>query len=81
MRDAWKPVEGRIDAKRFKDVSNFLLIQHYEARWWRDACLQYFASVGKRTILSGYATPAHDLRWYKDLKSKCPRARRWPARA
>jgi alpha-glucuronidase len=72
MRDAWTTVQGRVDAKRFKDVGDFLQIQHYEARWWRDACLQYFASVSKHTIPSGYATPAHDLQWYKDLKSKCP---------
>ena len=52
---------GRIDAKRFKDVGDFLQIQHYEARWWRDACLTYFASVNKKTIPSGYAAPAHDL--------------------
>jgi alpha-glucuronidase len=72
MRDTWKTVSGQIDAKRFKDVSDFLQTQHYEARWWRDACLQYFASVSKHTIPAGYAAPAHDLQWYKDLKSKCP---------
>jgi alpha-glucuronidase len=72
MRDTWKTVSGQIDAKRFKDVSDFLQTQHYEARWWRDACLQYFASVSKHAIPSGYAAPAHDLQWYKDLKSKCP---------
>jgi alpha-glucuronidase len=72
MRDSWKTVEGRIDAKRFKDVSDFLQTQHYEARWWRDACLQYFASVSKHTLSSGYAAPAHDLQFYKDLEIKCP---------
>ncbi len=72
MRDSWKTVSGQIDAKRFEEMSDFLQIQHYEARWWRDACLQYFASVSKHTIPSGYAAPAHDLQWYKDLKSKCP---------
>lgn len=72
MRDSWKTVEGRVDAKRFKDVSDFLQIQHYEARWWRDACLTYFASVGKQTIPAAYAKPAHDLAWYQALKSKCP---------
>jgi len=72
MRDSWKTVSGQIDAKRFKDVSDFLQTQHYEARWWRDACLQYFASVSKHSVPTGYAAPAHDLQWYKDLKSKCP---------
>jgi alpha-glucuronidase len=72
LRDSWKTVEGRIDAKRFKDVGDFLQTQHYEARWWRDACLQYFASVSKHTISSSYAAPAHDLQFYKDLEIKCP---------
>jgi alpha-glucuronidase len=72
MRDSWKNVEGRIDAKRFQDVSDFLQIQHYEARWWRDACLQYFASVSGKSIPSGYAAPAHDLSWYQNLASRCP---------
>jgi alpha-glucuronidase len=70
MRDSWSALDGYIDAKRFKDVGDFLKIQHYEARWWRDACLQYFASVSKHTIPSGYAAPAHDLSFYQNLK--CP---------
>ena len=72
MRDSWTGVQGYIDAKRFKDVGDFLQTQHYEARWWRDACLVYFAGVSKHTIPSGYATPAHDLAYYQNLMSKCP---------
>jgi alpha-glucuronidase len=72
MRTQWTMVEGRIDAKRFKDVSDFLQTQHYEARWWRDACLTYFASVSQKTIPAAYAAPAHDLAYYKNLETKCP---------
>ena len=72
MRDAWASVQGRIDTKRFNDVQGFLQTQHYEARWWRDACLQYFASVSKHSIPSGYAAPAHDLSWYMSEAGKCP---------
>jgi alpha-glucuronidase len=72
MRDAWMAAQGRIDAKRFKDVADFLQIQHYEARWWRDACLLYFASLNKKAIPSGYATPGHDLTFFKGLESSCP---------
>ncbi len=72
MRDAWTMVQGRIDAKRFKDVGDFLQRQHYEARWWRDACLTYFGSVSGRSIPSGYAAPAHDLTYYKTLATSCP---------
>jgi alpha-glucuronidase len=71
-RDSWKTVQGRIDAKRFQDVTDLLLTQHYEARWWRDACLQYFASVSKHSIGSNYAAPAHDLAYYQNLETKCP---------
>jgi alpha-glucuronidase len=72
MRDQWAMVQGRIDAKRYADVNAALQTQHYEARWWRDACLQYFASVSKHAIPSGYAAPAHDLSFYQSLESKCP---------
>jgi alpha-glucuronidase len=70
MRNEWATVEGRIDAKRFADVDSFLEIQHYEARWWRDACLQYFASFSKLPIPAGYAAPANNLSYYQGLN--CP---------
>jgi len=72
MRDSWATVKGRIDAKRFGDVDKFLQTQHYEARWWRDACLTYFASISKLTIPSGYAAPVKTLAEYQALKSQCP---------
>jgi alpha-glucuronidase len=72
MRQQWSTVMGRVDAKRYAEVAALLKIQHHEARWWRDACLQYFASVGARSLPAGYAPPAHDLAYYKDLAAKCP---------
>jgi len=72
MRDAWMTVQGRIDTKRFDDVAKFLQTQHYEARWWRDACLSYFSSVSKQAIPAGYAMPAKTLAEYQGLKSQCP---------
>ena len=72
MRDSWATVKGRIDAKRFGDVDKFLQTQHYEARWWRDACLTYFGSISKLTIPSGYAAPVKTLAEYQALKSQCP---------
>jgi alpha-glucuronidase len=72
MRDAWAMTQGRIDTKRYNDVAGFLQTQHYEARWWRDACLTYFASVSKHAIPSGYAAPAQNLAFYQNLETKCP---------
>jgi alpha-glucuronidase len=70
MRDAWTSVKGLIDNKRFGEVSEFLQIQHYEARWWRDACLSYFATFSKLAIPAAYAKPANALSYYQGLT--CP---------
>ncbi len=79
MRNQWPMVMGRIDNKRYNDVAGFLQIQHYEARWWRDACLQYFMSVNKHTMPTGYSPPAQSLSYYMGLtcpsdatKPRCP---------
>ena len=72
MREAWTLVKGRVDAKRFKAVDDFLQTQHYEARWWRDACLAYFGDVSKQPLPAGYAPLNKTLAEYKSLKSQCP---------
>jgi alpha-glucuronidase len=70
MRTSWATVKTRIDGQRFDDVTKFLEIQHYEARWWRDASLAYFAQVSKLAIPSGYAPLAQTLSYYQGLN--CP---------
>jgi len=70
MRASWMTVKGRIDAQRFDEVNKFLEIQHYEARWWRDASLAYFAQVSKQSIPAGYAPLAKSLSYYQGLN--CP---------
>jgi len=79
MREGWTSVKGLIDNKRFGEVADFLQIQHYEARWWRDACLSYFATFSKLAIPAGYAKPANALSYYQGLtcpsdvkKPRCP---------
>lgn len=67
MRDSWATVEGRVDGQRFDEVNAFLQIQHYEARWWRDACLQYFTTFSTQAIPDGYAQPANTLTFYKGI--------------
>src|SRR5690606_3697990 len=70
MRDHWASVEGYVDSQRFDEVTQFLQIQHWEARWWRDACLQYFAQVGGLDFPDGYAPPNNPLSFYQGLN--CP---------
>ena len=72
LRTSWTAVQARIDARRFNDVGSSLQTQHYEARWWRDACLTYFMSVSGKTMPTGYAAPARDLTFYKGLETTCP---------
>jgi alpha-glucuronidase len=79
MREQWALLDGYIDAARFGHVSEFLEIQHYEARWWRDACLAYFATFSAQSIPTGYAPLGNPLSFYQGLdcpadvkKPRCP---------
>ena len=76
MQRRWRGLEGAIDAARFRDVESFLDIQEHEARWWRDATLQYFQTFSRRPIPAGHAPPAHPLSFY--LALRCPADRTRP---
>jgi alpha-glucuronidase len=70
MKSAWDSVKTRVDSQRFSEVTESLKLQHYEARWWRDACLAYFGSISKQAIPDGYAATANSLSYYQGLT--CP---------
>jgi len=76
MRRTWGSLDGRIDAQRFGDVQGFLAIQEREAKWWRDAAIQYFGTFSRRPIPEGYEKPAHTLDYY--MKVRCPADPRRP---
>ena len=78
MRRAWESdgVHASIDAPRFAEVDSFLAIQEREARWWRDAVLQYFASFSHMPLPAGVEAPAHALEYY--MKLRCPADPRKP---
>jgi alpha-glucuronidase len=76
MRATWASLEGRIDPQRFGEVTEFLRIQQAEARWWRDAALQYFRQFANLEIPAGHAEPAHPLKFYQELD--CPPDRTKP---
>jgi len=76
MQRRWRGLEGAIDAARFRDVESFLDIQEHEARWWRDATLQYFQTFSRRPIPASHAPPAHPLSFY--LALRCPADRTRP---
>ncbi|HET9010207.1 MAG TPA: alpha-glucuronidase, partial [Gemmatimonadaceae bacterium] len=76
MQQQWGTVAGRIDDERFRQVQASLVIQEREARWWRDASLQYFRTLSRRPIPPRYEQPAHPLDFY--MRLRCPADARRP---
>ena len=70
MQRTWRSLRGTIDEGRFREVDTFLTIQEKEARWWRDAALQYFQTSSRLPIPAGYEPPLHPLDFYRRLR--CP---------
>ena len=66
MQKTWATLKGLIDSERFDAVSQYLIMQHRDAVWFRDACLAYFATFSKRPFLDGYQ-PKYPLDYYKAL--------------
>jgi alpha-glucuronidase len=80
MRRTWDAVEATIDPERFREVRDFLAIQEWEAIWWRDATLQYFATFSRLPFPPGARAPRHDLAFYRALRCPAdPRKPRCPA--
>ncbi|MEP6493947.1 MAG: alpha-glucuronidase family glycosyl hydrolase [bacterium] len=80
MERAWNTVRGAVDEARFNDVASFLTIQEKEAKWWRDAALQYFEQFSRAPIPARYEQPAHPLAFYMTLRCPADRTRpRCPA--
>ncbi len=69
MQTQWAGLDGKVDAVRHAEVTQFLTIQRQEAQWWRDACIAYFARVSGRPIPPGSTPPPHPLEWYKAIRT------------
>lgn len=48
--DTWNMAEPYVDADTFAHVAAKLRTQARDARWWRDACLQYFAQFSRMPL-------------------------------
>ena len=44
-------------------------IQEDEASWWSDASIAYFQSLSHRPLPDGVAAPAHDLDYYRAIRT------------
>ena len=76
MRRTWDGLRGRVDAARFAAVREDLRIQAAEARWWRDASLDYWQSFNHLPIPAGFEPARHPLAFYEQLR--CPADPRKP---
>lgn len=61
----WDGLQSAVDAERFTQVQGFLRRQEHEARIWRDACTQYFATFSKMALPAGYEPPEYPLEQYR----------------
>lgn len=67
MRRTWAGLVDHVDARRHGEISNFLVIQENEARWWRDSSIAYWRSLNGLPMPQGHAPPEHDLEHYRSL--------------
>lgn len=70
MQAEWERLQGKVDARRWAEVRDFLTIQQKEAKWWRDASIAYFQSISKRPLPAGHAAPPHSLEYYKSIDNR-----------
>ncbi|MGN7999327.1 alpha-glucuronidase family glycosyl hydrolase [Sphingomonas sp. 22176] len=69
MQRRWAGLEGKVDARRWAEVRDFLAIQRQEAQWWRDASIAYWQSLSKRPLPAGHLAPPHPLSYYEAIRT------------
>lgn len=55
--DTWAGVKKFVDADTWNKVQERLVIQEADARWWRDACVQYFQRFSKMDVPASLLQP------------------------
>ena len=66
--DLWNEMKPYVDAERWEAVRAKLEIQESDARWWRDACVQYFMEFSGMPVPSDVAQPERPLEELKKIK-------------
>ncbi|RSV43575.1 alpha-glucuronidase [Sphingomonas sp. ABOLE] len=69
MQHRWAGLEGKVDARRWEEVRDFLAIQRQEAQWWRDASIAYWQSLSKRPLPAGHLAPPRPLSYYEAIRT------------
>lgn len=66
-QNLWEGMKPYVDAGRWEAVKAKLAIQESDARWWRDACVQYFGEFSEMPIPADVDQPEHNI---EELKNK-----------
>ena len=64
----WDEMKPYVDAERWETVRAKLEIQERDARWWRDACVQYFGEFSGMTVPAYVEQPERPLDELKAIK-------------
>ncbi|MBO5862198.1 MAG: alpha-glucuronidase [Bacteroidales bacterium] len=67
-RDIWTAAKPYVDAERWEAVNAKLAIQEHDARWWRDACVQYFGEFSDLPVPENLEQPQRPLSELKKIK-------------
>ncbi len=67
-REIWKEVKPYVDKERWNAVNEKLAIQESDARWWRDACVQYFGEFSGLPVPADVEQPERPLEELKKIK-------------
>ena len=64
----WDEMKPYVDAERWEAVRTKLEIQESDARWWRDACVQYFGEFSGMPVPAYVEQPERPLNELKAIK-------------
>ena len=66
--DIWTAAKPYVDTERWESVNAKLAIQEHDARWWRDACVQYFGEFSGLPVPENLEQPQRPLPELKKIK-------------
>lgn len=64
----WEDAKPYVDQNRWEAVRDKLVIQESDARWWRDACVQYFGEFSGMPVPADVEQPERPLEELKKIK-------------
>lgn len=67
-QEVWEQAKPYVDPERWEAVRAKLEIQESDARWWRDACVQYFGEFSEMPVPADVEQPERPLEELKKIK-------------